>query len=113
MAATANPVAACDRFVAEDGTDLRLLNGVAGTPHHHPRFLGGPMQQFVSSCECVRDVQPDRERVVVRLAGELDFAAASAVGAAIEVRGPRNVDRVFELTGTHSMFAYEDAEVPA
>ena len=113
------------------------------------------MQQFVSSCDCVCDVQSDRERVVVRLAGELDVASASAVGAALEelldagfgrvvvdlsalsfldsagihtllsaqrsaeehrctlsvVPGPRNVHRVFELTGTDSLFAYEDAEV--
>jgi anti-sigma B factor antagonist len=115
------------------------------------------MQQLVSSCDWVCDVQPDRERVVVRLVGELDFAAASAVGAAVEelldagfgrvvvdlsalsfldsagihtlisaqrsaderrctlsvVRGPGNVHRVFELTGTDSLFAYEDAEVRA
>jgi anti-sigma B factor antagonist len=116
-----------------------------------------PMQQSVSSCDCVCDVQPDRERVVVRLAGELDFGAASAVGATIGelldagfervvvdlgalsfidsagihtlvsaqrsaderrcalsvARGPRDVHRVFELTGTDSLFAYEHAEVRA
>lgn len=99
------------------------------------------------------DVQPDRDRVIVHLEGELDLLGAPAVadtiadlldvgfqrivvdlrsvsfidssglrtlltsrsrayerGAALAlVRGPQQVERVFELTGTSSLFAFEDA----
>jgi anti-sigma B factor antagonist len=99
------------------------------------------------------DVHPDRDRVIVRLTGELDLAEAPIVAKTIEellevgfdrividlrslsfmdstglrmlldarrtaragraelalVRGPREVQRVFEITGTESLFAFRDA----
>ena len=102
-------------------------------------------------------VCPDRDRVVVRVIGELDFGVAAQVAAAVDelldvgfarividlrglsfldsagvhtlvaahrsadrrgcalslVRGPREVHRVFELTATDSLLAFEDAGVVA
>jgi anti-sigma B factor antagonist len=115
------------------------------------------VQQFALTPEFFCDVRPDRDRVVVRVAGELDMAAAPAVAAAVDellgarfarvvidlsdlsfldsagvhmlvsvhhaaaertcelslVRGPRNVQRVFELTGADSMFAFDGERVGA
>jgi anti-anti-sigma factor len=103
------------------------------------------------------DISPDRDRVVVRLSGELDLGVAAQVAAAVDelldagfgrividlsglsfldsagvhaslaarwsaarrgaalslVRGPREVHRVFQLTGTDSLLAFEDAGVAA
>jgi len=95
------------------------------------------------------DVQPDRDRVVVRPAGEVDLFEAPVLnrlsngferivvdlrllsfmdsmgvelllairerahehGAALAlVRGPWQVERLFELTATASLFAFEDPE---
>jgi anti-sigma B factor antagonist len=105
------------------------------------------------SCE----VHPERERVVVRLVGELDLDVSSDAGTAIDelldvgfarivvdlrdvtfldssgihtlvaaersasrhncalslIRGPEPVHRVFELTHTDSVFAFEREAVPA
>jgi anti-sigma B factor antagonist len=110
------------------------------------------MQQSVPSPGFLCDVRPDRERVIVAVAGELDVGAAPQVAETIDdlldvgfkaivvdlrelsfldsagvhalitaendarqrgsalsvVRGPRHVHRVFELTGTDSLFAFDD-----
>ena len=111
-----------------------------------------PMTAAVLPPPFRRDVQPDRDRVIVRLAGELDLVEAPAVATTITelldvgfqriivdlrsvsfidsaglrtllasrgrcheqgavlalVRGPRQVERIFELTETASLFAFED-----
>jgi anti-anti-sigma factor len=113
------------------------------------------MQQSALSPDFLCDVQPDRDRVIVRLVGELDFAEAPALDATLHelleagftrivvdlrdlrfldsaglhrlivarraaelrectlslVRGPENVHRVFELTATESLFAFDGAEL--
>ena len=115
------------------------------------------MQQSALTPEFLCDVRPDRDRVVVRVAGELDMAAAPSVAAAVDallgagfarvvidlsdlsfldsagvhmlvaahhaaaqrtsemslVRGPRNVQRVLELTAADSLFAFHDERVGA
>jgi anti-sigma B factor antagonist len=109
------------------------------------------MQQSALSPDFVCDVHPDRDRVIVRLGGELDLATAPEVGTTVHdlfdagftsvvvdlrqltfldstgihtlvsaqrsaerrecslslLRGPRSVHRVFELTGTDSLFAFD------
>jgi anti-anti-sigma factor len=99
------------------------------------------------------DVHPDRERVIVRLAGELDLGVAPRVEATVQelidagftavvidlrelrfmdstglrmlvaaqrlaeerscalslIRGPQEVHRVFEITATETLFAFDGA----
>jgi anti-sigma B factor antagonist len=115
------------------------------------------MRQSTVPAGFLCDVQPDRDRVVVRVVGELDFGVAPQVVAAVDelldagfarividlrdlsfldsagvhtlvsarrsadrrgsalsvVPGPREVQRVFELTATDSLLAFEDAGVHA
>jgi anti-sigma B factor antagonist len=107
------------------------------------------MQQSALSPDFFCDVRPERDRVIVRVVGELDLAAAPDVGITIRellgagftsivvdlreltfldsagvhmlvaaersvaghdgtlslMPGPRSVQRVFELTGTDTLFA--------
>jgi anti-anti-sigma factor len=110
------------------------------------------MQQSALSPDFLCDVQSDRDRVIVRLVGELDFAEAPALDATLHelleagivvdlrdlrfldsaglhrlilahhaaelrecalslIRGRDNVHRVFELTATESLFAFDGAEL--
>src|SRR3954452_10019802 len=115
------------------------------------------MQQSTVPAGFLCDVQPDRDGVVVRMIGELDFGAAPQVATAVDellaagfarvvidlrelsfldsagvhtlvaaqrsadrrgaalsvVRGPHEVHRVFELTATDSLLAFEDPAVHA
>jgi anti-anti-sigma factor len=111
------------------------------------------MQQSAPSPSFFCDVRPERDRVIVAVAGELDLDAAPRVAATVDelvdagfahvvvdlraltfldssglqallsarasaerrgsalslVPGPRAVHQVFELTGTESMFCFDDA----
>jgi len=115
------------------------------------------VQHFALTPEFVFDVRPDRDRAVLRVAGELDMAAAPSVAAAVDelleagfarvvidlsalsfldsagvhmlvsahhaaerrtcelslVRGPRDIQRVLELTATDSLLAFDDERVGA
>jgi anti-sigma B factor antagonist len=115
------------------------------------------MRQSTVPAGFLYDVQPEGDRVVVRVLGELDFGVAPQVAAAVDelldvgftrividlrdlsfldsagvhtlvsarrsadrrgsvlsvVRGPREVQRVFELTATGSLLAFEDEGVNA
>ena len=145
--------------VGREGRQGREVSekGTRGTPGHVPRCLGGPVQQSTLTPEFCCDVRPDRDRVVVRVAGELDMAVAPSVAAAVDelleagfarvvvdlrdlsfldsagvhmlvsahhaaaqrtcelslVRGPRNVQRVLELTAADSLFAFDEQGVGA
>jgi anti-sigma B factor antagonist len=113
------------------------------------------MQRSTVPADFLCDVSPDRDPVVVRVFGELDFAVAAQVAAAVRelldagfarvvidlrglrfldsagvhtllsaqrsadrrgsavslVRGPPEVHRVFELTGTESLLSFDGAGV--
>jgi anti-sigma B factor antagonist len=113
------------------------------------------MQRSAISPEFFCDVQPDRDRVIVRVAGEMDLDGAPLVAAAVDelldagfprivvdlrglsfldstgvhvlvaagraaaargrilslIRPPKPIHRVFELTQTESLLAFEGAEV--